>query len=101
LDRDELLDNVMVYWVTETGPSSARIYFEREPYRGERQSGQVPLGFAQFPMEINVPPRKWVEMQHNLTHYTAMPRGGHFAAMEQPELLVNDIRAFFAGIRGQ
>ncbi len=97
--RDELLTNVMIYWVTGTGSSSARIYFEREPYQGERRSGQVPLGFAQFPMEINVPPRTWVEQQHRLSHYTAMPRGGHFAAMEVPELLVEDVRRFFAEVR--
>jgi pimeloyl-ACP methyl ester carboxylesterase len=93
--KDELLTNVMIYWVTQTGPSSARIYFERQPWNGGRRSGQAPLGFALFPREINVPPRKWLETQHKLVHFTEMPRGGHFAAMETPELLVEDVRKFF------
>ena len=52
-----------------------------------------------FPKEIGVPPRQWAEERYNLVHWTDMPRGGHFAAMEQPELLVGDIRKFFAQVR--
>jgi pimeloyl-ACP methyl ester carboxylesterase len=52
-----------------------------------------------FPKEINIPPRRWVEAQHNLARWTEMPRGGHFAALEEPDLLVRDIRAFFRALR--
>ncbi|MCI0465027.1 MAG: epoxide hydrolase 1 [Gemmataceae bacterium] len=97
--KDELLTNVMIYWVTETPASSARIYYERKFHTGERKGGRAPVGVALFPKEINVPPRKWVEAQYNLVHWTTMPRGGHFAALEQPSLLVDDIRAFFRKVR--
>lgn len=97
--KDELLTNIMIYWVTETPASAARIYFERQFYNGGRSQGRVPVGVALFPKEINVPPRKWVEKQYNLTHWTEMPRGGHFAALEAPELLVEDVRKFFGKLR--
>lgn len=97
--KDELLTNVMIYWVTQTPTSSARIYFERQFFTGDRRSGRVPVGVALFPKEINVPPRKWVEAQYNVTHWTDMPRGGHFASLEEPQLLVEDVRKFFRGLR--
>jgi microsomal epoxide hydrolase len=107
--KDELLTNVMIYWVTESMPSSTRIYYESShnlprpksmtPF--ERAGKPAPVGFALFPKEINVPPRAWVErsMGGKLTHWTEMPRGGHFAALEQPQLLIDDIRAFFRKVR--
>jgi pimeloyl-ACP methyl ester carboxylesterase len=107
--KDELLTNVMIYWVTQTMPSATRIYFESQhnlprpqsmtPFRTSGPA--APVGFALFPKEINVPPRAWVEraMGRPLVHWTEMPKGGHFAAMEQPELLVEDIRAFFRKVR--
>jgi pimeloyl-ACP methyl ester carboxylesterase len=107
--KDELITNVMIYWVTESMPSSTRIYFESQhnlprppsmtPFRGGGKAS--PMGFALFPKEINVPPRAWVErsMGGQLFHWTEMPRGGHFAAMEQPGLLVEDVRAFFRKVR--
>ena len=87
----------MVYWITGAGATSARIYFERANYTGGRAQGRVPSGAALFPKEINVPPRKWIEARYGdrLVHFTEMPRGGHFAAMETPALLAEDIRAFF------
>ena len=101
--KDELLTNVMIYWVTQTPTSSARIYFERQPYSPEvaqrRTTGRTPVGVALFPKEINVPPRKWVERSYNLVHFTEMPRGGHFAALETPDLLVGDVRTFFGKLR--
>ncbi len=97
--KDELLTNVMIYWVTQTPTSAARIYFERQFHTGERQAGQVPVGCALFPKEINVPPRRWVEAQLHVVHWTEMPRGGHFAALEQPVLLVNDVRLFFRKLK--
>ncbi len=107
--KDELLTNVMVYWVTESMPSSTRIYYESShnlprpksmtPFQSTGKP--APVGFALFPKEINVPPRAWVErnMGGTLTHWTEMPRGGHFAALEQPQLLVDDVRTFFRKVR--
>lgn len=92
---DELLTNVMVYWVTGTITSSFRLYFEG----GSWPTPRVPIGVAQFPKEITVPPRKWVETRFPVRHWTTMPRGGHFAALEEPDLLVADIRKFFRALR--
>jgi pimeloyl-ACP methyl ester carboxylesterase len=97
--KDELLTNVMIYWVTQTPASSARIYFERQNFTGGRKSGRVPVAVALFPKEIGLPARKWIEARMNLARWTEMPRGGHFAAMEAPDLLVDDIRAFFRQFR--
>lgn len=62
-------------------------------------SSDVPTGFASFPKDINPPPREWAERFFNVERWTEMPRGGHFAAMEEPELLAKDIRAFFGSLR--
>jgi len=97
--KDELLTNVMIYWVTQTAASSARIYYENRVATPNAGRVMVPTACAQFPKEINAPPRKWIEARYNLTRYTEMPRGGHFAALEQPDLLVGDIREFFRGLR--
>jgi pimeloyl-ACP methyl ester carboxylesterase len=101
--RDELLANVTLYWLTETIGSSFRMYFEnrRAPLQFERDDFvQPPCAIAHFPKEILFPPREWVERGYNVQRWTKMPRGGHFAAMEQPELLAEDIRIFFRGLRG-
>ena len=97
--KDELLTNITLYWVTQTGTSSTRIYFESRVATGNPGKVTVPTACALFPKEITVPPRKWVEARYNLVRWTEMPRGGHFAALEQPELLVNDVRAFFHDLR--
>jgi len=107
--KDELLTNIMIYWVTQSMPSSMRIYYEfqhnnpRPPSMTPFQGGGKPssMGFALFPKEINLPPRAWVErsLGTQLTHWTEMPRGGHFAALEQPDLLAGDIRLFFRSLR--
>jgi epoxide hydrolase len=97
--KDELLTNIMLYWVTQSGASSARIYYENQRAVNPSPRVEVPTGCAVFPREINIPPRRWVEQQHNLTRWTEMPRGGHFAAMEEPQLLVDDMRAFFRPLR--
>jgi microsomal epoxide hydrolase len=98
--RDELLTNVMVYWVTETGPSSVRLYFENRVDPGLSGRVDVPFACARFPREpFAVVPRKWIEAQYNLQQFTEMPRGGHFAAMEEPLLLADDLRKFFRGRR--
>lgn len=96
--RDEMLDDVMLYWATNTGASSARLYWESFTAFGGGGKVQVPTGIARFPKEIFRPPRSWCEAAYTITHWTDMPRGGHFAAFEQPELFVDDVRAFFASV---
>jgi pimeloyl-ACP methyl ester carboxylesterase len=97
--KDELLTNITLYWVTQTAASSARIYYENRVAGPVAGKVAVPTACALFPKEISTPPRRWVEARYNLTRWTEMPRGGHFAALEQPELLVDDIRAFFRDLR--
>ena len=98
--KDELLTNITLYWVTESATSSARIYYENQRNAGPQNARvEVPTACAFFPKEIALPPRRWVAAHYNLTRWTEMPRGGHFAALEEPELLVDDIRAFFRTLR--
>ena len=102
--KDELLTNITVYWVTQTATSAARLYYElRHPPAGSASTPAgrlgVPTGCAAFPKEISFTPRRWLEARYNLAHFTVMPHGGHFAALEEPELLVEDIRAFFRDLR--
>jgi pimeloyl-ACP methyl ester carboxylesterase len=98
--RDQLLTNVMTYWVTQTIASSARLYWElMHASEGAPEYVSVPTGVARFPREIFCFPRSWVERRFNVTHWTELPRGGHFAAMEQPDLFVDDVRAFFRSLR--
>ena len=99
LSRDELLDNVTVYWVTGTGASSARLYWESMGAWRPADRVEVPTGVAAFPKEILRSPRHWCEANYRITRWTTMPRGGHFAAFEQPDLFVDDVRAFFATVR--
>jgi pimeloyl-ACP methyl ester carboxylesterase len=96
---DAILTNVMVYWVTHTIGSSVRLYLEsaRTPLRfapGERLA--VPCAIARFPREAPFPPRAWIERVYDVRRWTEMPRGGHFAAMEVPELLAAEVTAFLA-----
>jgi len=100
--KDELLTNVAIYWFTQTIHSSCRLYFEthRCPLhfaKGERVT--VPCGIAHFPREAPFPPREWVERGYAVTHWSEMERGGHFSAMEEPEVLADDIRTFFRALR--
>jgi pimeloyl-ACP methyl ester carboxylesterase len=100
--RDRLLTNAMLYWVTGTSASAARLYYECR--RGglwdhPAEYVSVPTGVARFPKEMLRYPRAWVERQYNVTRWTEMPRGGHFAAMEQPVAFVDDVRAFFRTVR--
>ena len=97
--RDELLDNVMVYWVTGTAASSARLYWESFKVWGQTDRVELPTGVAAFPKELLKSPRSWCEPVYNITHWTDMPRGGHFAAFEQPAPFVEDLRAFFVTVR--
>ena len=99
--KDELLTNITLYWVTETITSASRIYYEAGNTPSTRRIGfiEVPTGAAIFPKEISFSPRRWAEARYNIVRWTLMPRGGHFAALEEPELLVDDIRAFFRELR--
>jgi len=98
LDINELLTNVTLYWMTETIASSFRIYFENRKAPLHFEAGDFvrpPCAVACFPKEISAPPQSWVERGYNVQRWTEMPRGGHFAAMEEPALLAEDLRAFF------
>lgn len=99
LSRDELLDNVMLYWATASAASSARLYWESRRAFGNGEYVTLPTGIASFPKEIMRAPRSWCEASYNVTHFTKMPRGGHFAAFEQPKLFVEDVTAFFNTVR--
>jgi pimeloyl-ACP methyl ester carboxylesterase len=102
--KGQLLDNVMLYWVTGTAHSSVRLYFEfNQAIRSGRVNlgarVEVPTGYARYPKEIMQTSRRWAERDYNLVHFADLPRGGHFAAMEQPELFVEDVRACFRAQR--
>jgi pimeloyl-ACP methyl ester carboxylesterase len=105
LTRDNILDNITVYWLTGTSVSAAREYWE-SGMAAARAAGTtpppvtVPTGFTAFPGEIYVAPRSWVEQGYgNLTYYNQAARGGHFAAWEEPQLLTEEIRAAFRPLR--
>ncbi len=93
--RDRLLANVTTYWVTQTITSSARLYWEHM-HTGDRPTYvAAPTGVARYPKEILRYPRAWVEQLYNVVYWNDMPRGGHFAAMEEPQLFADDVRTFF------
>jgi len=99
LGRDRLLTNAMLYWLTGCVLSAARIYYETFSHMPkDLRTGcvDVPTGYVKFPAEPWSPPRDVVERRYNLVHYTEQPKGGHFAAMEQPEMWAKDVAAFFS-----
>ena len=102
IDRDLMLTDISIYWFTGTANSSARFYYEfahSGSSWGKVESSSVPTGVAVFPREIAPPIRRFAERSNNIVHWTEFDRGGHFAAMEQPELLVEDVRSFFRRVR--
>ncbi|MFD5403316.1 epoxide hydrolase family protein [Streptomyces griseorubiginosus] len=104
VDRDRLLTNVMLYWLTGTAASAARIYYERAHADGDRAArptapSTAPTALALFPAELQIPLRHKAERTENIVRWTELGRGGHFAAMEEPDLLVDDVRAFFRQLR--
>ncbi len=100
LGRDELLDNVMLYWVPANAASSARLYWESFGKGGKRLPVNIPTGVAVYPKEIVTPVRAWMKSRFtNITHWTEQPKGGHFAAFEQPDLFVADVRDYFRTLR--
>jgi epoxide hydrolase len=101
VSRDALLTNVAVYWFTGTAGSSARLYYESITAGAVRPAPitEIPVGVGDYPHEIMAAPRRWVERENNIVHWNELPRGGHFAAMEEPDLFVDDVRSFFRKVR--
>lgn len=97
LNKDELLTNISIYWHTGTITSSMRIYYENRdaPRLKEMAPITVPTGAAVFPADIYITPKAWAEASYDIRHWTNMPQGGHFAAMEEPELYLQDLQTFF------
>ena len=94
----------MIYWASESYHSSARFYFEGahnrwKPSHDGMPVVSAPVAIPLFPAELTRPARRWAERYYNLQRWTPMPAGGHFAAMEEPQALVADIRDFFRGLR--
>jgi microsomal epoxide hydrolase len=101
VDRDTFLTDVTLYWATGTIGSAMRIYREHRLAIEEMVPTphlETPVGYADFPKEVAVPPFSWITQTYNIVQKTRMPKGGHFAALEQPDLLIVDIRKFFAKI---
>ena len=101
LTRDDLLDNITLYWLTNTGISSARLYWENKADFFDAKPITIPFAISVFPDELYEAPRSWAERAypHNLIHYNRLDRGGHFAAWEQPELFTAEMRASFKSLR--
>jgi len=102
LTRDEMLDNIMLYWLSNTATSSARIYWESfgKPFLDETGPVKLPTGCSLFPKEIFRPTREWAQRDYvNITYWNKLDKGGHFAAFEQPETFVNELRCFFREFR--
>ena len=107
LTRDNIVDNITLYWLTGTGASAARWYWESgRAQAAAGASGQappavsVPVGFTTFPGEILAAPRSWVETVYpDLAYFNEVDKGGHFAAWEEPELFSDELRAAFSSVR--
>jgi len=100
LTRDEMLDDIMLYWLTNSATSSARLYWENADLAFNAVEIAIPVGVTVFPGEIYRAPRSWAERTYRkLIYWNEVDRGGHFAAFEQPEIFTREIRAAFAGLR--
>jgi pimeloyl-ACP methyl ester carboxylesterase len=102
LSKDEMITDIMLYWLTGTVHSAIRFYSESREHPLHLAPGQriePPCGIVHLPKELPMPPRSWAERAFNIVHWTSLPRGGHFAAWEQPDLLAEDIRTFFRPLR--
>jgi len=101
LTRDDILDNITLYWLTNTGVSSARLYWENKRDFFDAKNVSIPYAMSVFPDEFYQAPRSWAERAYpdNLIHYNKLDRGGHFAAWEQPELFSTEIRTAFQTLR--
>ena len=94
LTRDDLLDNITLYWLTNTGISAARLYWENKADFFDAKAITIPFAISVFPDELYQAPRSWAERAYpnNLIHYNRLDRGGHFAAWEQPDLFAAEMR---------
>ena len=101
LTRDDILDNLTLYWLTNTGVSAARLYWENKRDFFDAKNITIPFAISVFPDELYQAPRSWAERAypHNLIHYNRLDRGGHFAAWEQPQLFCEEMRASFKSVR--
>jgi pimeloyl-ACP methyl ester carboxylesterase len=101
LTRDDLLDNITLYWLTNTGVSSGRLYWENKADFFDAKPITIPFAISVFPDELYQAPRSWAERAypHNLIHYNRLDRGGHFAAWEQPDLFTAEMRDSFRSLR--
>src|SRR4051812_48870930 len=101
LTRDDLLDNITLYWLTNTGVSAARLYWENKADFFDAKDISIPFAISVFPDELYQAPRSWAERAYpdNLIHYNRLDRGGHFAAWEQPQLFSEELRAAFRTLR--
>jgi pimeloyl-ACP methyl ester carboxylesterase len=101
LTRDDILDNITLYWLTNTGVSSARLYWENKADFFDAKNISIPFAISVFPDELYQAPRSWAERAYpdNLIHFNELDRGGHFAAWEQPELFATEMRAAFRTLR--
>jgi pimeloyl-ACP methyl ester carboxylesterase len=101
LTRDDILDNITLYWLRKTGVSAARLYWENKTDFFSAKNISIPFAISVFPDELYQAPRSWAERAypHNLIHYNKLDRGGHFAAWEQPDLFSSEMRAAFRSLR--
>jgi pimeloyl-ACP methyl ester carboxylesterase len=100
LTRDDILDNITLYWLTNTGVSAARLYWENQADFFDAKDISIPFAISVFPDELYPAPETWARQAFpNLVHYNRLPKGGHFAAWEQPELYVEEIRTGFRSLR--
>jgi epoxide hydrolase len=104
ISRDELLDNLMLYWLPRNGASAARLYWESfgKSFGPALPPVLIPTGVSMFARELSQPPRAWAEQRYlKLGYWNEVAKGGHFAAFEQPEMFVNELRSYFRTIRPQ
>jgi pimeloyl-ACP methyl ester carboxylesterase len=101
LTRDDILDNITLYWLTNTGVSAARFYWENKADFFDAKNISIPFAISVFPDELYQAPRSWAERAYpkNLIHYNRLDKGGHFAAWEQPEIFSQELRAAFKVLR--
>jgi pimeloyl-ACP methyl ester carboxylesterase len=100
LTRDEVLDNITLYWLTSTGVSASRLYWEYGGGFFDAKGVKIPVAVSVFPSEQYQAPRSWAERAYpNLIHYNLLPKGGHFAAWEQPQLFSDELRTAFRSLR--
>jgi pimeloyl-ACP methyl ester carboxylesterase len=101
LTRDDVLDNITLYWLTNAGVSSSRLYWENKLPFFDAKKVSIPVAVSIFPGELYQAPRSWAERAYpNLIHYNKLDKGGHFAAWEQPQLFSEELRAGFRPLHG-